>query len=406
MGDAELGVELGRDEGRLEAGEDDPVDRARVDVALDHDPRAGVASARQVAWLPCEAPLTRNQLRRAPHASAASRWACWNGGVAGRRRCPRSRPGCRRSNAARAERVDERRVRSRARPCGPGTWKRPGSALRVVDERVEVRGSGPARCPPPTQSRLSVPTSPDRARRPADIAQPRLSVPLPARPCGLGHREAPATFLPSAAMTTTTILRSTRPHRRRPAARAAGRAMTALFSSCCCSSCCSTGCSSPPSSRSCARGRARLEELAERARAAPSRRCEQLDRIDEYLAACQVGITMASIGIGFLGEPALAHLLEPVFGGLSHGGRGGDLGRDRLPRWSTSIHITVGEQVPKMLAITRAEEALRAPGAAAWRLPGGQRAVHGRAEQALERDRAPVRRSTRRPSRSSTPRRT
>ena len=37
------------------------------------------ASARQAAWLPCEAPLIRNQLRAAPHASAASSCACWNG---------------------------------------------------------------------------------------------------------------------------------------------------------------------------------------------------------------------------------------------------------------------------------------------------------------------------------------
>ena len=37
------------------------------------------ASARQVAWLPCEAPLTRNQLRRAPQAWAASSCACWKG---------------------------------------------------------------------------------------------------------------------------------------------------------------------------------------------------------------------------------------------------------------------------------------------------------------------------------------
>ncbi len=46
---------------------------------------------------------------------------------------------------------------------------------------------------------------------------------------------------------------------------------------------------------------------------------EQLERIDEYLSACQLGITMASIGIGFLGEPAVARLIEPVFGDLSHG---------------------------------------------------------------------------------------
>ena len=73
MGDAEIVVELGRDEGRLQAGEDDPVDRARVDVALNHDLVPAWRSTRQVAWLPCEAPLIRNQLRRAPHAFAARR---------------------------------------------------------------------------------------------------------------------------------------------------------------------------------------------------------------------------------------------------------------------------------------------------------------------------------------------
>ncbi len=36
-------------------------------------------TARQPAWFPCEAPLIRNQLRRAPQASAASSWARWNG---------------------------------------------------------------------------------------------------------------------------------------------------------------------------------------------------------------------------------------------------------------------------------------------------------------------------------------
>ena len=41
---------------------------------------------------------------------------------------------------------------------------------------------------------------------------------------------------------------------------------------------------------------------------------EQLDKIDESLAACQFGITLASIGIGFLGEPAIADLLEPLLG--------------------------------------------------------------------------------------------
>src|SRR5919199_2656692 len=64
--------------------------------------------------------------------------------------------------------------------------------------------------------------------------------------------------------------------------------------------------------------RSRLEELAEGSKSA-TLALQELDRIDEYLSAAQVGITMASIGLGFLGEPAIAQLVEPVFGGLSHG---------------------------------------------------------------------------------------
>ena len=41
---------------------------------------------------------------------------------------------------------------------------------------------------------------------------------------------------------------------------------------------------------------------------------KQIERIDEYLSACQLGITMASLGIGFLGEPAIADLFEELFG--------------------------------------------------------------------------------------------
>jgi len=40
----------------------------------------------------------------------------------------------------------------------------------------------------------------------------------------------------------------------------------------------------------------------------------QIDRIDEYIAACQVGITFASIGIGAVGEPVLAHYLKKPLG--------------------------------------------------------------------------------------------
>ena len=104
--------------------------------------------------------------------------------------------------------------------------------------------------------------------------------------------------------------------------------------------------------------RARLEALAEEGARGAEPALAELGRLDEYLSACQVGITMASIGIGFLGEPSLARLLEPVFGGFSHGVAVA-ISVAISYALVTSIHISIGEQVPKMLAITRAEDALR-----------------------------------------------
>ncbi len=105
--------------------------------------------------------------------------------------------------------------------------------------------------------------------------------------------------------------------------------------------------------------RSRLDKLAKQGARGADKALAELGRMDEYLSACQVGITMASIGIGFLGEPALAQLLEPIFGGLSHGVAVA-ISIALAYLLVTAIHISVGEQVPKMLAITRAEEALRA----------------------------------------------
>jgi CBS domain containing-hemolysin-like protein len=103
--------------------------------------------------------------------------------------------------------------------------------------------------------------------------------------------------------------------------------------------------------------RARLEELA--ADDARYRRVvKQHDDIAEYLSACQFGITLASLGIGFLGEPALAKLVEPAFGGLSHA-VATTLAFAIAYAISTSLHITLGEQVPKIYAIVKAERVAR-----------------------------------------------
>jgi CBS domain containing-hemolysin-like protein len=105
--------------------------------------------------------------------------------------------------------------------------------------------------------------------------------------------------------------------------------------------------------------RSRLETMVKEGVGGADSALAELGQLDQYLSACQVGITMASIGIGFLGEPSLAHLLEPIFGGLSHGAAVA-ISVAIAYALVTSIHISIGEQVPKMLALTNAERTLRA----------------------------------------------
>jgi CBS domain containing-hemolysin-like protein len=112
--------------------------------------------------------------------------------------------------------------------------------------------------------------------------------------------------------------------------------------------------------------RDRLEKLVEDGDKPAARVIAELEEIDEYLSAAQVGITMASIGIGFLGEPAVAVLIEPLFGSLSHGVAAA-ISVVIAFTFVTSLHISVGEQVPKMLAISRPEgTARRISGVLGW----------------------------------------
>src|SRR5438093_2311614 len=104
--------------------------------------------------------------------------------------------------------------------------------------------------------------------------------------------------------------------------------------------------------------RARLEVMANEGQRGARMAIDQIRRIDEYIAACQVGITLCSIGIGFLGEPSLAKLLEPVFGG------GSDAAAAVIAVVLafvivTALHITFGELSPKLLTIPRAEGTAR-----------------------------------------------
>jgi CBS domain containing-hemolysin-like protein len=100
--------------------------------------------------------------------------------------------------------------------------------------------------------------------------------------------------------------------------------------------------------------RATLEELAAGGDRRAALVVKQLQNLSEYLSACQFGITLASLGIGFLGEPAIADLVEPAFGDLSHA-IAAPISIAIAYILVTAGHITVGEQVPKIYAIVNAE---------------------------------------------------
>ncbi|MCL5290742.1 MAG: hemolysin family protein [Bacillota bacterium] len=101
----------------------------------------------------------------------------------------------------------------------------------------------------------------------------------------------------------------------------------------------------------------RIEQLIQEGnkRAAAARRV--IHNLDGYLSACQLGITLTALALGWLGKPAVADLIEPVIRYLD------------LPRTVSEgisfiigfatisfLHVVVGELAPKTLAIQRAEQ--------------------------------------------------
>lgn len=76
-------------------------------------------------------------------------------------------------------------------------------------------------------------------------------------------------------------------------------------------------------------------------------------QLDAYLSACQLGITLASLGLGWVGEPAFAKLLEPVFSLLGITSAQIIHGVSFVVAFSviSFLHIVVGELAPKSLAI-------------------------------------------------------
>ncbi len=102
----------------------------------------------------------------------------------------------------------------------------------------------------------------------------------------------------------------------------------------------------------------RLEEFVRQGR--PFARTAQwlAERLDRALSACQLGITMASLALGWVGEPAIATLIEPILEAM------GITSTTVIHTVSfiitfiiiTTAHLIIGEQAPKIFAIREPEK--------------------------------------------------
>ncbi|HEY1457445.1 MAG TPA: CNNM domain-containing protein, partial [Solirubrobacteraceae bacterium] len=105
--------------------------------------------------------------------------------------------------------------------------------------------------------------------------------------------------------------------------------------------------------------RARLEPMREEGLRGAALALRQLDAINEYISAVQIGVTMTSIGIGALGEPALANLLKRALGGTIAHGIAVVISVVLAFVIITATQLIAGEMVPKFYAIDHAETVAR-----------------------------------------------
>src|SRR5919112_1082495 len=105
--------------------------------------------------------------------------------------------------------------------------------------------------------------------------------------------------------------------------------------------------------------KAHLETDAEEGKRGAKAAVKIMDDLSRYLSAVQVGITLTSLGIGFLGEPAIATIFEDLLGTSVSHDVALAISLTLAYVITTALHITFGEQVPKIYAIQKAEPMAR-----------------------------------------------
>ncbi|WP_318570607.1 hemolysin family protein [Salinigranum marinum] len=98
-----------------------------------------------------------------------------------------------------------------------------------------------------------------------------------------------------------------------------------------------------------------VEQLAEEGRPGAGTLQEVMVNLDDYLATTQLGITIASLGLGWVGEPAVASLIEPVLAPILPGGLIHLVAFAIGFSFITFLHVVFGELAPKTLAIAQTE---------------------------------------------------
>ncbi len=103
----------------------------------------------------------------------------------------------------------------------------------------------------------------------------------------------------------------------------------------------------------------RIEQLVMEGNALARIVQRQTAHLDSYIAATQLGITLASLALGWIGEPSLSHLIEPLFQWVGNVSTAEGLANTVAIALSfvliTGFHIVLGELVPKSIALQRTE---------------------------------------------------
>ncbi|WP_135825715.1 hemolysin family protein [Halorussus ruber] len=98
-----------------------------------------------------------------------------------------------------------------------------------------------------------------------------------------------------------------------------------------------------------------VDTLAEEGKAGSATLQEAIQNLDDYLAVTQLGITISSLGLGWIGEPAVAALIEPFLGSVLPGNLVHLVAFAVGFGFITFLHVVFGELAPKTIAIAQAE---------------------------------------------------